>query len=60
MTFLLAEEAKDLRHGVDGVISVDAVGFSELPLQHIVEYLTCKLFPGDYIELKSPNELKNI
>lgn len=66
MTFLLAEEAKDLRHGVvDGefcccsVSIADAVGFSELPLQCIVEDLTCKL-SGDYTELKSSSELKNI
>lgn len=36
------------------------VEFSELPLQCIVEDLTCKLLSGDYIELKSPSELQNI
>lgn len=36
------------------------MGFSELPLEHIVEDLTYKLFSGDNIELMSPNELKNI
>lgn len=36
------------------------VGFSELPLQCIVEDLTCKLLSGDYTELKSPSELKTL
>lgn len=36
------------------------VGFSELPLQCIVEDLTCKLLSGDDTELNSPSELQNI
>lgn len=58
VTFLLTEEAKDLRPGaMNGVSSATAVcswktqRFSALALQHMFENLSYKLFYGDCIEV---------